>query len=261
MLKDAVEVAIDRRRRLVYGATRACLRRVPGDGARRLEYEWLMVAKAEYACGLSQACTRARALGVPGFTAIEFGVGTGGGLMIMERHASWLSSDTGVRIDVVGFDRGTGLPRPVDHRDLGYRWREGDFSMDEAALRQQLRRAELIIGDIDDTVRSYEPRLPIGFVSFDMDFYSSTMSAFQVFEGDDWNRWLPRVTAYFDDLRIIEWAGERQAISDWNEKQSDRRIGQILGVRDLLFASPPWGDKIFEMHLFRHPRYNDPVAE
>jgi hypothetical protein len=260
-MKRLVEVAIDARRRSLYGAARSLIARVPGTGARRLEYDWLMVPRSEYAWGLAQAAALARTLGIPGFTAIEFGVGAGGGLMIMEQHASWVSAETGVRIEVVGFDRGLGLPRPEDHRDVGYRWTEGEFKMDEAALRRQLRNAELVIGDIEDTAATYTPRLPIGFVAFDMDFYSSTMSALRVFEGEEWDRWLPRVSAYFDDLRTIEWVGERQAISDWNEKQEDRRVGQVLGLRDTLFAGPPWGDKMFQIHLFRHPRYEQPAPD
>lgn len=258
-LKWAVETTIDSRQSLAFHLARAVLHRVPGDDARRLEYKWLMVQKPQYACGLSQAGNLAKALGLPGFTAVEFGVGTGGGLIAMENHASWFSKRCDLEIDVVGFDLAGGLPPPADYRDVGYRWHEGQFEMDEQTLRRRLTRSQLVLGDIAETAPKFTPRLPIGFASFDMDYYSSTISALQVFEGDDWDRWLPRTMAYFDDSRTVEWVGERLAMSDWNDKQTDRKIGQIMGMRETLFASPYWGEKMFQIHLFGHPRYAEPA--
>lgn len=73
--------------------------------------------------------------------------------------------------------------------------------MDEDAPRERLRSARLIVGDVTDTVPTFieEPVAPIGFISFDLDYYSSTMAAFRVFDGD-LSRFLPRVVCYFDDM-------------------------------------------------------------
>lgn len=87
----------------------------------------------------------------------------------------------------------------------------------------------MILGDVKDTVPGYRPALPIGFISFDLDYYSSTLAALQVVEGDDWTNFLPRINAYFDDLRTIEWVGERQAITEWNARHEDRKVGQVKG--------------------------------
>ena len=89
---------------------------------------------------------------------------------------------------------------------------------------------------------------------------ASTLAALAVFEGLDWDRWLPRVNAYFDDIRTIEWVGERKAISEWNEANEDRKIGQVLGVRDTIFGSPPWAPRVFEIHFFDHPSYATPIG-
>ncbi len=105
----------------------------------------------------------------------------------------------------------------------------------------------------------YRPSLPIGFISFDLDYYSSTLAALQIMEGCDWNRWLPRTNAYFDDLRTIEWVGERLAITEWNSRHDDRKVGQVMGLRDSIFSSPAWADQMFEIHLFEHPLYGKKV--
>ena len=84
-----------------------------------------------------------------------------------------------VGIDVYGFDTGVGLPKPQDYRDLPNLYRESGFAMDEAKLRARLQRAHLILGDVEQTIPKFvasQPS-PVGFVSVDVDLYSSTMSA------------------------------------------------------------------------------------
>lgn len=207
-LRGVLEVILDSRRRHLYGAAQRVLDRIPGERARALQFEWLMVPFPQYAFGMQRAAALTSALQLPGFTAIEFGVAGGNGLVAMEQHAARLSSDFGVTIDVVGFDLGQGLPLATGYRDVTYRWSEGDFAMNEAALRKRLSSAQLVLGDVKETVPDYRSSLPIGFIAFDLDYYSSTLAALQIMEGFDWKRWLPRTNAYFDDLRTIEWVGE-----------------------------------------------------
>lgn len=218
-----------------------------------------MLPYAKYAFGMTNAADLASALQLPRFTAIEFGVAGGNGLVAMEAHAERLSSRFGLAIDVVGFDLVQGLPAPTSYRDVPYRWGKGDFRMDEVALRNRLSRAQLVLGDVKETVPSYRPSSPIGFISFDLDYYSSTLEALQIMEGLDWERWLPRVHAYFDDLRTVEWVGERQAITEWNSRHDDRKVGQVMGLRDSVFSAPAWADQMFEIHLFEHPLYGKKI--
>jgi hypothetical protein len=82
-----------------------------------------------------------------------------------------LSGHYGVRVDVAGFDLGTGMPTPVDYRDVPYVWQPGFFSMDEDQLRARLKSAQLHIGDMTQTGhdishQSSANRLHI----FDMDY-------------------------------------------------------------------------------------------
>ncbi len=56
--------------------------------------------------------------------------------------------------------------------------------MDEAKLPSTLHRSELVIGDVKETPSPAHAVWPIGFISFDLDYYSSTRDAFRIFEGE-----------------------------------------------------------------------------
>jgi hypothetical protein len=227
----------------------------------RLCYKWFMVNRPHYAYGMSKAVALAKRLGIPGFTAVEFGVAGGSGLVALEQHALHYSQTSGLQIDVVGFDSGTGMPKPLDYRDIDFTWAAGQFEMDEEALRRALTSANLVLGNVAETAPTYQPRLPIGFVSFDLDYYSSTIEALKLFEGSQWDKWLPRVHAYFDDVSTIEWIGERLAITEWSSSQVDRKIGHNPETRDSIPGFPRWAQRIFEMHFFDHPKYRIRVSD
>jgi len=71
-------------------------------------------------------------------------------------------------------------------------------------------------------------RAPLGFVSFDLDYYSSTKAAFALFEGPA-SAHLPRVYCYFDDVCsnalgcMTEHLGELLAIREFNEAHPTAR--------------------------------------
>ena len=58
--------------------------------------------------------------------------------------------------------------------------------MDLAALQKRLTFAKLVLGEVDKTVetfaRNFSPA-PIGFIAWDMDYYSSTKSAMKLLDG------------------------------------------------------------------------------
>ena len=224
----------------------------------------MLVDRPNYAYGVRRAVTAAASLGYEAVTVIEFGVAGGNGLVALEQHARIIGGAHGVRVDVLGFDTGMGMPRPVDYRDQPHYWSEGYYRMDQAALRARLRAAEIVLGDVATAVPRYldEHRTvlaeaPVGFVSFDLDYYSSTMHAFDVFRAPDISHLLPRVGCYFDDtIFSIPAVGELRAIADFNdEKPSERAIGPICGLRAGLPFDPPWADQFFEAHSFGHALY------
>lgn len=217
--------------------------------------------RQNYRWGTFAAALMAKALGYPRISVIEFGVAGGNGLVALERVAEEASRRSGVQIDVYGFDTGTGLPKPQDYRDLPQMWREGYYGMDVEALKRRLSRAQLLLGPVAQTVATFaESRpAPIGFVSFDMDLYSSTRDAFALFSGRT-DLLLPRVVCYFDDIigySHSDFAGERLAISEFNAAHERRKISQMYGLRKFIRGQYMWLDMMYLAHAFDHPRYCD----
>jgi len=216
-----------------------------------------------YAYGILQAARQARALGIPVLSLIEFGVAKGAGLLAMERIAADVQRATGVRFRIFGFDMSEGLPRPRDYRDLPYVYRGGFYRMDQAALRPRLRRAELVLGDVRETVPPFVRTgafPPVGFVSFDVDYYSSTVDALAIFAGAS-TRYLPRVFCYFDDTvhesgLYNEYTGELLAIREFNERDSPRKLCQPNGFWLTRVRPSAWNQQLYVCHLFEHPLYN-----
>jgi hypothetical protein len=234
----------------------------------KFRYELAVVDRPAYAYGLLAAASEANKLGLSAITAIEFGVGAGNGLLAMEEHARHVTRLTNVPIAIVGFDAVSGLPEPVDYRDLPYTWAAGFYPMDEVALRSRLTVAELVLGDVRDTVSVFAAERqsalqarPVGFISFDLDYWSSTVAAFDIFRTDP-AICMPRVTCYFDDVQMtIEDVGELRAIRDFNEEPYRRRIRQQHSLKARLPFQPLWADQIFVCHLFDHPLYGQLMAD
>ncbi len=180
--------------------SRTLWRRFPvGSVESRVKYG--IFDRPNYAYGVYAAADLAKRLGLNAISVIEFGVAGGRGLVALEAIAARIGRKLGVQIHVTGFDSGQGMPAPVDYRDLPHVWDRGFFKMDVAKLKAKLAPStELVLGNIGGTVRSWVPKGPVGFVSFDMDYYSSTKCAFGLFENGDTSLRLPRVYCYFDDM-------------------------------------------------------------
>jgi hypothetical protein len=221
--------------------------------------------RPQYLWPLLHSSHAARALGVPRIAALEFGVAGGNGLLALERAAAAATELSGTEIDIFGFDTGTGMPPAADPRDAPWLIEPSYFDMNEAALRARLTSAQLVLGPVGQTVSEWSRsgHAPIGFIAFDLDYYSSTRDAFVVLEGDA-ERYLPRVLCYFDDLFGHSWTdfmGVRAAIDEFNESHPRRKIGKIHGLRYELPAHEfheQWHEKLYLTHLFDHPRYAEP---
>jgi hypothetical protein len=225
------------------------------------------VPRAHYGFGLLHAARLASRLGVARISALEFGVAGGNGLVALEDHAARVTRETGVEVSIYGFDSGAGLPPPVDYRDLPYAWEAGFYAMDPEKLRTRLRSASLIIGDVRETTRHFGDRNPppIGFISFDLDYYSSTVGAFEIFALAD-RFLLPRVFCYFDDVAggpnfcYNEFTGELLAIAEFNAAHHDRKIARVAGLRHNFGSLPArWHEQMYVAHQFTHPQYNVPA--
>lgn len=218
--------------------------------------------------GIVEAALQAQALGIDEISVIEFGVGEGGRLLEMEDHSRQVTRNLGVGVRVFGFDLGTGLPSPEDYRDSPYWWKRDLFKMDIEALRSKLETATLILGNVEDTAYTffdaYQPP-PVGFISFDLDFYSSTVAAFRMLETDRLEGFLPRTFCYFDDIvgadeeLHSEFTGELLAIHEFNEKHRSRKLAKIHGLQHKRITPCPWADQMYVLHLFEHPHYSTSI--
>lgn len=220
-------------------------------------------ARPEYLWGTLHAARVAKALGHGSVTTVEFGVAGGNGLLALESAAAASEKLLDVNVRVVGFDSGIGMPPPQDERDIPWAIQPGILPMNEEALRGRLTRAELIVGDVRDTVVHWIDTHEgiVGFVSFDLDMYSSTIEAFRLLDAPA-TKLLPRVACYFDDIFGYAWneyTGERAAIHDFNESHNRRKIAQMYGLQYELPRSErmkPWPEQIYLAHIFDSDAYN-----
>jgi len=217
------------------------------------------VVRPQYAYCIIEAAKMAIDLGLKKISIIEFGVAGGNGLINIEYHVKEIEKEFGIHCEIYGFDSGVGMPASNDYRDILYTWGEGFYKMDRDALEQQLITAKLIIGNINDTVisfyKNYSPA-PIGCIFFDVDYYSSTIAAFKIFETESKNR-LPRIACHFDDISgTNEFLGELCAIKEFNTAHDTMKIAPYHMLSELRKVTMKWNKEIFYFHDFKHPHYN-----
>ena len=198
---------------------------------------------------------------------IEFGVAEGAGLRALADAAVKVTSATGVRFTIYGFDTGTGLPPLLDVRDHPEIWQAGDFpTRDPDSLSEH---ATLVWGDIAETLPGFmdalTPGMPVGFVSIDVDIYRSSVDCLRLFADAKADCLLPVVPTYFDDTlgdrgRIgsvfrNRWCGQLLAIDEFNARPSSPR--KIDTLRTLRYRRPfinePWLEQMYGLHILDHP--------
>jgi hypothetical protein len=236
------------------------------SGGNELFLELVAEENHGYTWGVLQGARLAQALGYERISVIEFGVAAGNGLLRLESVSAKVERMLDVAIDVHGFDNAIGLPPPKDYRDIPHTFAVGDFKMDQAGLRAKLKRSQLHLGLVRENVLGFLARdpAPIAFVSFDLDFYTSTMDALKVLDADQ-RLLLPRIHCYFDDIfECGDFDGERLAIAEFNASQARRKISPIYQLRYRVPArtmepAPKW-DKYYLAYMFDHERYGENPA-
>lgn len=232
-------------------------------GSVELRTKYDIWERPSYAFGIYRAATLARKLDFKSISVIEFGVAGGNGLLSMEHIAKNVRDYLDVNISVFGFDSGEGMPPPKDYRDLPHIWQKGFYEMDVDRLKARLQHAKLILGDISDTIPDFLDKrdlAPIAFVAFDLDYYSSTKTAFNIFSGCPKTR-LPRIYCYFDDIIIPERAcynefvGELSAIREFNLANDSQKICKIPSLTWLRQHPAIWNEMMYVFHDFNHSLY------
>jgi hypothetical protein len=221
-----------------------------------------LVVRQQNAYSLLRTAELARWMGLRSVTAIEFGVASGAGLLNICDISRSVTKATGVEFRIVGFDTGSGMPAPVDYRDMPYVFVKGGAPMvDHLRLKEELPdNAELILGNIADTLPQFLKRVseesPIGFVAVDVDYYSSAKDCLRVFSDSNPRKYLPMTMVYLDDIGVIgsnPWVGELLAVNEFNEEHKLRKIHPEIMLRARrIFKNVGWIDQIFIMHTLDH---------
>jgi hypothetical protein len=222
-----------------------------------------LVNRPYYAYCVLNAARLGRALGLKKVSVLEFGCAGGKGLLALEHIADIVKQETGVEVEIYGFDTGEGLPEPLDYRDLKYHWKAGFFAMDEQKLAPQLKSSKIVFGNVRDTVKTFfetHNPAPVACMIHDLDFYSSTRDSFAILDSAP-ERFLPRVYNYFDDIiggemeLYSDWTGERLAIDEFNASHDKAKFSPAYH----LLANPTqvrWYHQIRILHFFAHADYD-----
>jgi hypothetical protein len=231
-------------------------------GKYRTKIAFDLIPRQCYAFGLLSAADTAKSLGIEALTVVELGVAEGTGLINIGEIAKRLSDETGVEFQVFGFDGGKGMPPPRDYRDHPEIYREGDFPMvDCEGLQRHLpRNTRLILGDLRDTLpvfaNSLSRKAPLGFVSVNVNYFSSTTEALQLLADPDPLKYLPTSIVYFADIgdwSANDWCGELLAIKEFNKHNPMRKLRHdpfLISRRVIKHAR--WLEQLFLLHVLDH---------
>jgi hypothetical protein len=230
-------------------------------GSYRAKIAFDLVVRQWNAFGILKAADEAKALGINRVSLVEFGVAAGAGLMNMAEIAANVTRVTGVQFRLYGFDTGAGLPLPRDYRDHPDLYQRGECGMDHDALRHALpANAHLVLGDLADTVGPFidtlPPAEPIGYVSVDVDYYSSTVSALRLLAASP-EKYLPVTFMFFDDInneRHTSACGELLAIDEFNRAHRLRKIEpHRFLANSRVFRRADWIKHMYYLHVLDHP--------
>ncbi|WP_439151666.1 hypothetical protein [Winogradskyella sp.] len=234
-----------------------------GSFRRKVFYD--LILRPHHAFSILKAADEAKERGFNEIDILEFGVAHGSGLMNMIKIAERVSKTTKVKINIYGFDTGEGMPEPIDYRDHPEYYNTGDFPMNRELLEGKINgKAHLFIGPIKETLRDYlkqkSKMSPIGFVSIDVDYYSSTKDVFELFKHDA-QSFLPLTYIYFDDIFMDNHnnkCGELLAIKEFNEENKLRNIAYHRFLENKrLFKNSNWIKQIYFLHVLDHDyRFN-----
>jgi hypothetical protein len=225
---------------------------------------YCLIDRDYHAYAILNSALYAKSMGYLGMSCIEFGVASGKGIRNIIKISEHVTKLTGIDIRVYGFDTGTGLPPPFDYRDNPDKWAAGDYPMPSPEELSKIIgvKGKLHLGLIKDTLPVYKKEVdkdyPIGFISFDVDYYSSTIDAMSLIDLDA-DFFLPVVWCYFDDcygsMFANEFCGELLAIKEFNQENDMKKI-----VKDRLVRKAhsqvyyrDFFEKMYFLHFFDHP--------
>jgi hypothetical protein len=197
-----------------------------------------------YGLQLIYALWQAKLCGYHNITVIEFGVASGRGFTALKNFAAQYAPEFDINVEVKGFDSGHGLPAATDYRDHPEIWSAGDYA-------SRMPDSDVIFGDVKLTVPEFVGNWgdrKLGFVSLDLDLYTSTRDALQIFNMPADN-FLPSVMVHLDDafthLTMNPWCGAELAVSEFNQTHTHRKFE----LKDSRWGMP----NFYALHVLDHP--------
>jgi len=205
---------------------------------------------ANYGILMVQALWQAKLCGYEKISVIEFGVASGRGITALDQYANEFAPRFQVTVEITGFDTGSGLPLAQDHRDHPEIWQAGEYA-------SRCNDTRVIFGDVKQTVPEFVSQwsnAKLAFVSLDLDLYSSTVSALQIFKMPA-DRYLPTVLVHVDDanthITMNPWCGAELAINEFNQQHDLRKFESKHRCWNL--------NNFYGLHVLDHPFRNGAV--
>lgn len=193
-------------------------------------------SRADIFTAICLATAQSISWGKEGTSLIELGVRNGTGLSFIIKVCKFLTDRIETKYNIYGFDTFDGMPKLEDgYKDHKEIWKEGQYKPDisyEEITKNFKEKATLIKGNVKDTISEFLDNLdieyPIGFISLDLDLYSSTKSGLKILTDTNPNKYCPTVLMIVDDqdflLTYNDWCGEGLAINEFNENNKLRKI-------------------------------------
>ena len=234
-----------------------------GNIQRKIDYD--LVPRQPYAFGLKTAFEQCVSEKSSKVLILEFGVASGAGLYNLAEIASKLSKLYNIDYEVIGFDTGKGMPSPIDYRDHPEKYREGDCPPLNLDIEKLPSKTKVYYGEVSETLKNFDRDLAdgskIGFVSIDVDFYSSTKDCLEVFTYKQ-SAYLSKTVVYLDDVNNTDhndYCGELLAVNEFNIRDIPRKIVKMAQLRNYrFFKNALWLDQMYYMHVldsdYRNPR-------
>jgi len=116
-------------------------------------------------------------LGYDEINIIELGVAGGDGIKTLVKYKKKVEKILKIKINIIGFDTGTGLPDTNYKQDLPFFWMKGDYTNQNLSnLEKEFTNVKIYQGNISSTLDKFinNNKKKIGLIIFDLDLYSST---------------------------------------------------------------------------------------
>ena len=187
-----------------------------------------------YGFGLVYAFHIAELCGYEEFDILEFGVGpVPNGLLDLRSTADKIQkvANTNFKMNIIGFDRLQGMPKPSSYKDHPEIWYENLWGVDQSTI-DKAPYAKIYAGELQDTIKEYTNNLSntnskIGFIVFDLDQYQGTKIATEILKIDA-KLLFPCLPIFLDDLYttplMSEFTGPYLAAKEFNDENNIRKI-------------------------------------